>query len=56
VARVQRSLSEFPDLGGTIDDIFVSGDRVVVRLTVGGPLQGAFADLGAPASGRRTGR
>jgi steroid delta-isomerase-like uncharacterized protein len=52
VARVQRSLSEFPDLSGTIDDIFASGDRVVVRLTVGGTQQGAFADLGAPATGR----
>ncbi len=52
VARVQRSLEEFPDLSGTIDDVIASGDRVVVRLTVGGTQQGAMADFGAPATAR----
>jgi steroid delta-isomerase-like uncharacterized protein len=52
VARVQRSLSEFPDLSGRIDDLIASGDRVVVRLTVGGTQRGGFADIGAPATGR----
>jgi steroid delta-isomerase-like uncharacterized protein len=52
VARVQRSLSEFPDLSGRIDDLIASGDRVVVRLTVGGTQRAGFADIGAPATGR----
>jgi steroid delta-isomerase-like uncharacterized protein len=52
VARVQRSLTEFPDLFGRIDDLIATGDRVVVRMTVGGTQQGGFADWGAPPTGR----
>lgn len=53
VARVQRSLTEFPDLSATIDDMIASDDMVVVRLTYRGTQQGEFADIGAPATGRQ---
>lgn len=53
VARVQRSLDEFPDLSGTIDDLVAEGDEVWVLVTMRGTHQGAFADLGAAATGKR---
>src|SRR5581483_3057684 len=40
----------FPDLHAEIEDIFASGDRVAVRLTMRGTHQGDY--LGTPASGR----
>jgi steroid delta-isomerase-like uncharacterized protein len=42
--------SAFPDVAGHIDDIFSSGDRVAVRLTMTGTQDGEF--LGIPATGR----
>jgi predicted ester cyclase len=51
-ARVERSLAEFPDLTGTIEDIVAEGDRVVVLMTYRGTHQGDFADLVAAATGR----
>ena len=53
VARVKRSISEFPDLTGKIDDLISVGDRGVVRLTIGGTHEGRFKDLKAPASNRK---
>jgi steroid delta-isomerase-like uncharacterized protein len=37
--------SSFPDLHGTIEDLIVSGDRVVGRVTWQGTQHGAFAGL-----------
>lgn len=51
-ARVQRSLDEFPDLSGTVDDVIASDDKVVVRMTFSGTNEGDFADIGAAATGR----
>ena len=42
--------SAFPGIQGTIEDIFSSGDRVAVRLTMRGTQEGEF--LGIPATGR----
>ncbi len=44
---IQRA---FPDLHAEIEDIFASGDRVAVRLTMRGTHQGDY--LGIPATGR----
>lgn len=52
VARVQRSLDEFPDLSGSIDDIIASGDQVAALVTMRGTHQGDFADLGVAATGQ----
>lgn len=51
VARVQRSLDEFPDLSGTIDNIIAQGDQVAALVTMRGTQQGDFADLGVAATG-----
>ena len=51
-ARVERSLAEFPDLSGTIEDLIAEDDKVVVLLRFAGTHQGDFEDLGAAASGR----
>lgn len=50
--RVARSLREFPDLAGTIEDIIAEGDQVMVLLRIRGTQEGDFADIGAPATGR----
>jgi steroid delta-isomerase-like uncharacterized protein len=42
--------SAFPNLEARIEDIFSSGDRVAVRLTMRGKHQGEFLDI--PATGR----
>ena len=42
--------SAFPGVQGHIEDIFSSGDRVAVRLTMRGTHEGEF--LGIPATGR----
>ena len=42
--------SAFPGLEARIEDIFSSGDRVAVRLTMSGTHQGEFLDI--PATGR----
>jgi steroid delta-isomerase-like uncharacterized protein len=42
--------SAFPNVQGHIEDIFSSGDRVAVRLTMTGTQEGEF--LGIPATGR----
>ena len=52
MARVERSLAEFPDLHGTIEDIIAEGDQVAVRLRMSGTQKGDFADLGAAATNR----
>jgi predicted ester cyclase len=52
VARIERSLTEFSDLHGTIEDLIAEGDEVAVRLRMEGTQEGAFADLGAPATDR----
>jgi steroid delta-isomerase-like uncharacterized protein len=41
----------FPDLQAEIEDIFASGDRVAVRLSMTGTHEGDY--LGIPATGRR---
>jgi steroid delta-isomerase-like uncharacterized protein len=40
----------FPDMQGTIEDIVAEGDKVVVRFTIRGTQQGAFA--GMPPTGK----
>ena len=40
----------FPDLAYAIEEVFVSGDRVVIRGTCSGTQRGAY--MGSPASGR----
>jgi steroid delta-isomerase-like uncharacterized protein len=52
IVRVERSLREFPDLHGTIEDVIAADDKVVVRMTFAGTHQGAFEDTGAEATGR----
>ena len=52
IARVGRSLAEFPDLKGIIDETIAVDDRVVVLLTYEGTNRGAFNDWKAPATGR----
>ena len=52
VARVQRSLDEFPDLSGTIDAVIAQGDQVAALVTMRGTQQGDFADLGVAATGQ----
>ncbi|HEY7271991.1 MAG TPA: ester cyclase [Actinoplanes sp.] len=47
-AQVMRSA--FPNVAGHIEDIFSSGDRVAVRLTMTGTHEGEFLDI--PATGR----
>jgi steroid delta-isomerase-like uncharacterized protein len=42
--------SAFPDLHAEIEDIFGSGDRVAVRLSMSGTHRGDY--LGIPATGR----
>jgi predicted ester cyclase len=41
----------FPDFHYTIDDVFSSGDKVVLRVTASGTQRGEL--MGHPASGRR---
>jgi predicted ester cyclase len=53
VARIKRSISEFPDLSGHIEDLISAGDRVVVRLTIAGTHRGPFRDIKAPATNRK---
>jgi steroid delta-isomerase-like uncharacterized protein len=52
IARIERSLREFPDLRGTIDDVIATEDKVVVLMTFEGTHLGAFEDTGAEASSR----
>lgn len=52
VARVQRSLDEFPDLSGTIDTIIAQGDQVAALVTTRGTQRGALDDLGVGATGQ----
>ena len=53
VRRVAEWLESFPDLRITVDDIVAVDDRVAVRLTWTGTQQGALAQWGIPATGRR---
>jgi steroid delta-isomerase-like uncharacterized protein len=48
--NAQVMLTAFPGIQGHIEDIFSSGDRVAVRLTMRGTQEGEF--LGIPATGR----
>src|SRR5262245_27608155 len=43
-------IAAFPDMTVSVDDIFAEGDRVVVRATLRGTHQGAFA--GIPPTGK----
>ena len=52
MARVQRSLDEFPDLSGTINAIIAQGDQVAALVTMRGTHQGDFEDLGVAATGQ----
>jgi predicted ester cyclase len=51
-ARVARSVTEFPDLDSTVDQLIAEGDKVVVLMTVSGTNEGDLTDLGLPATGR----
>jgi predicted ester cyclase len=53
IARVERSLREFPDLHGTIEDVIAADDKVVVRMTFAGTHQGAFEDTNSAATSRQ---
>jgi predicted ester cyclase len=48
-----RLHAAFPDWHATIDDIFGEGDRVALRITESGTLQGSFPPLGLTATGKR---
>ena len=47
-----RSVAAFPDLQGTVEDIFAEGDKVAVRWTFRGTYQGE-AKPGFPKPGER---
>ncbi len=49
-AAVTSWFTKFPDFATTVDDVIVSGDRVVTRVTYRGSHQGTWAGL--PATGR----
>ena len=49
-AAVTRWFEKFPDFTATVDDVIVSGDRVVTRVTYRGTHQGTWAGL--PPTGR----
>jgi steroid delta-isomerase-like uncharacterized protein len=51
IARIERSVAEFPDLSSTIEQVIADDDLVVVLTTLRGTHQGNFEDLGAPATG-----
>ncbi|MBK6326408.1 MAG: ester cyclase [Chloroflexi bacterium] len=50
-ARLSQLIAAFPDIHYTLEDVIAEGDKVVVRFTVTGTHQGAFA--GIPATGRQ---
>ena len=52
IARVERSLREFPDLGGNIEEEIAVDDRVVVVMNHAGTQRGALQGWGTPATNR----
>lgn len=52
IARVERSLKEFPDLGAITDEIIAVDDRVVVLLTHTGTQRGDLEGWDVPATNR----
>ncbi len=52
IARVERSLREFPDMGAVIDEVIADENRVVLLLSYTGTQQGALEGWDTPATGR----
>jgi steroid delta-isomerase-like uncharacterized protein len=50
VGRIRERLTAFPDLATTIEDMFVSGDKLAVTLIWRGTHTGAYG--GVPATGK----
>lgn len=50
-ANVAYIRNAFPDFHGKLEDIFGSGDKVAMRLTMTGTHEGEF--MGVPATGRK---
>jgi predicted ester cyclase len=51
VGKIRDRLSAFPDLATTIEDMFVSGDKLAVALVWRGTRAGEYG--GVPATGKR---